>query len=133
MSQVILKAGAAQDYISPLLFSIGLFLYKETGKRVVVDVLFKLGLCESYSNIEAFQRSASLYNDDESFSVDAFIQWVADNFDHGEDTLDGKNTTHQMGIISCVTPPVTNIARKIPRTRPSAKDILVKGNQAISQ
>ena len=128
ISQVILKAGAPQDYISPLLFAIGLFLYKETGKRVVVDVLHQLGLCESYSNIEAFQRSAALISDEESFPVDAFIQWVGDNFDHGEDTLDGKNTTHQMGIISCVTPPVKNIDRKIPRIRPSAKDILLKGN-----
>ena len=89
ISQVILKAGAPQDYISPLLFAIGLFLYKETGKRVVVDVLHQLGLCESYSNIEAFQRSAALISDEESIPVDAFIRWVGDNFDHGEDIQTG--------------------------------------------
>ena len=35
-----------------------------------------------------------------------FCQWVADNFDFNEDTLHGKNTTHVMGIISCITPKI---------------------------
>ena len=32
-----------------------------------------------------------------------FTQWVADNVDHNEGTLDGKGTVHDMGIIAVST------------------------------
>ena len=30
-----------------------------------------------------------------------FCQWLADNFDHNEDTVLGRGTSHMMGVITC--------------------------------
>lgn len=78
---------------------------------VIVDVLSSLGFCESYSEIMMFQKSAM---SEASASClppgltkltygGGFCQWIADNFDHNEDSATGDDSTHVMGIIACQT------------------------------
>ena len=135
---VIMNAAGRQSFISPLLLSVGLFIHQTTRSRILLDVLSSLGLCVPYSTVMAFQRSAVLgqrvedlpvgMNSDKSDTNPQFCQWIADNFDFNEDTLTGSDTTHVMGIITCQTP--GNISKNItvPRCRPSAAELLEKGN-----
>ena len=56
-----------------------------------------------------FEKSAAVSSavfdsSSEEESQELFKQYIADNFDHNEDTTTGDNTTHVMGIISCDTP-----------------------------
>ena len=64
----------------------------------------------SYAEVVNFERnaavsSADISNSDNTESSRAsFLQFIADNFDHNEDTTTGGNTTHVMGIISSLAP-----------------------------
>ena len=101
-----------EGYISPLLLSIGLFIHKVSRSRLLVDVLHAVGFSVSYSEVIKFEKCAAVSNlssddfvtSDEFESGNTFWQFIADNFDHNEDTTTGGNTTHVMGVISCETP-----------------------------
>ena len=101
-----------EGYLSPLLLAIGLFVHKVSRSRLLVDVLHSVGFSVSYSEILMFEKCAAvssikfddLVSDSELESENVFWQFIADNFDHNEDTTTGVNTTHVIGIISCETP-----------------------------
>ena len=101
-----------EGYLSPLLLAIGLFVHKVSRSRLLVDVLHSVGFSVSYSEILMFEKCAAvssikfddLASDSELESENVFWQFIADNFDHNEDTTTGANTTHVMDIISCETP-----------------------------
>ena len=109
LCHIIMQAAGKQQYISPLMMSVGLFIHQTTRSRLILDVLSSLGLCVSYDQVMAFERAAvctHTINDltPGLLSKDkrgGFCQWVADNFDYNEDTISGHNTTHVMGIIAC--------------------------------
>ena len=62
-----------------------------------------------------------------------FCQWVTDNFDFNEDTLIGKNTTHTMGIISCISPKSDfGSYLKIPRKQTTPTELLQIAERSIS-
>ena len=98
-----------EGYQSPLPLAIGLFVHQITGSRVLVDVLYVLGLSLSYSAILDFEKYASVspieFTDmlSEEESMECFLQFVGDNFDHNEDTTTGACTTHVMGGIPKVS------------------------------
>jgi hypothetical protein len=49
-----------------------------------------------------------------NFTLDNFLQYAADNVDHNMRSIDGKDTSHGLGIIAAITP-ATNVARPIIR------------------
>ena len=95
--QLCIKEG----YQSPLLLAIGLLAHQNTRSRVLVDVLYILGLSLSYSALLDFEKYASVstieFTDtlSEEESMECFLQFIANNFDHNEDTT-GACTTHVM-------------------------------------
>ena len=95
--QLCIKEG----YQSPLLLAIGLLAHQNTRSRVLVDVLYTLGLSLSYSALLDFEKYASVstieFTDtlSEEESMECFLQFIANNFDHNEDTA-GACTTHVM-------------------------------------
>ena len=99
-----------EGYQSPLLLAIGLFVHQITRSRVLVDVLYALGLSLSYSAILDFEKCVSVstiqFTDtlSEDESMECFLQFIADNFDHNEDTTTGACRTHVMGLISSQYP-----------------------------
>ena len=93
-----------------MLLAVGLFVHQITRSRVLIDVLYSLGFSVSYDEVINFERNAavssadSMDSDDVETSRTSFLQFIADNFDHNEDTKTGDNTTHVMGIISSHAP-----------------------------
>ena len=89
-----------------LLLAISLFIHQITRSRVLVDVLYALGLSLSYSAILGFEKCTSVstikFTDalSEEESTECFLQFIIDNFDHNEDTTTGVCTIHVMGLIS---------------------------------
>ena len=84
---------------SPLLLAIGLFVHQITRSRVLVDVLYALRLSLSYSAILDFEKCASVSTIEFTDTLSEDDKFVADNFDHNEDTTTGACTTHVMGLI----------------------------------
>ena len=66
----------------------------------VLSFILMFEKCAAVSSI----KFDDLVGDSELESENVFWQFIADNFDHNEDTTTGANTTHVMGIISCETP-----------------------------
>ena len=101
-----------EGYLSPLLMAIGLFVHKVSQSRLLVDVLHSVLFSVSYWEVLKFELCAAVSGvefDDfvsgsEFESENRFWQFIADNFDHNEDTTTGANATHVMRIISCETP-----------------------------
>ena len=69
-----------------------------------------MGPSLSYSAILDFEKCASVstigFTDrlSEEESMEYFLQFIADNFDHNEDTTTGACTIHVMGLISSQYP-----------------------------
>ena len=105
-AHVIMQWCKKEGYQSPLLLAIGLFVHQITRSRVLVDVLYALGLSLSYSAILDFEKRPSVstieFTDtlSEEESMECFLQFIADNFDHNEDTTTGACTAHDMGLKS---------------------------------
>lgn len=114
-----------KSFISPLLCSLSLFLYRKYGSKHLIDVLASLGFCASYYEAQKLEISA-IYYAKPDFETRAFNQFVFDNVDFNVCTIDGLNTLHAMGGIRCITP--SNSLKKrgdIPRLKhmPSSHDI----------
>ena len=70
----------------------------------------------SYSAVMNFEKCAAIstieftdiQSDEES--LERFLQFIADNFDHNEDTTTGAVTTHVMGLISSEYPKSDTLA-----------------------
>lgn len=129
----IISAVRPRSFISSILLSTGVYLNRKFGSRLLIDVLYKLGHCVSYTDLSLYEASA-IMNSDKKISSDAFIQHVFDNADHNVCTLDGYNTFHSMGGICCVTPRtgVSNqgVIRKLERV-PKSHELASKFNIPI--
>ena len=83
---------------------------KNLRKITIAIALDALGLLLSYSVILDFEKCVSVstieFTDklSEEESMGYFLQFIADNFDHNEDTTTGAFTTHVMGLISSKYP-----------------------------
>ena len=111
LAHIVMQATAKEGFISPLLLSIGIYIHQVTRSRSLIDLLSALGLCASYTIVMNFERSAAFARIEDEYTAtdkateqNSFCQWVADNYDFIEDTLNGSNSTHTMGIITCQTP-----------------------------
>ena len=116
IAHVIMQWCKKEGYQSPLLLAISLFIHQITRSRVLVDVLYALGLSLSYSAILGFEKCASVstikFTDtlSEEESMECFLQFIVDNFGHNEDTTTGVCTTHVMGLISSQYPKVDTLS-----------------------
>ncbi|CAG2218591.1 unnamed protein product [Mytilus edulis] len=123
IGHAIIQATRPRSVIAPLQIGLGIQMHHHFGSRFLVDTLYNLGFCSSYSEVQKFEMNAaasrSTENENDSQS---FVQFVADNVDHNIRSLDGFGTFHGMGIISASTPGIKT-ARAVPRTNPSIKEI----------
>ena len=110
IAHVIMQWCKKEGYQSPLLLAFSLFVHQITRSCVLVDVLYALGLLLPYSAMLDFEKCASVstveFTDapSEEQSMECFLQLIADNFEHNEDTTTGSCTTHVMGLISSQYP-----------------------------
>lgn len=128
LCHIILQA-SHQSFISPLLLSTGLFIHQTTRSRVALNLLSSLGASASYDQVMDFEKAAASQGNEEpnQSTAKGFSQWVADNFDHNEDTLNGHQSTHVMGVITCQAP-AQNCPIQIARRKLSSSDLLIEGN-----
>ena len=91
--------------MTPIQLSRDVILHHHFESRYLIDILHKLGLCVSYSEMLNFEACTAdqLGKVLHDIDIDSFLQFVADNVDHNSDTIDGLNTFHGMGIIACAT------------------------------
>ena len=128
LGQAIMQATRPRALLCPLLLGLGVQLHHHFSSRFLIDTLNTCGFSCSYSEVQSFERSASLYQgtDIPNFTPDHVIQYVADNVDHNKITIDGHNTFHGMGMIAAITPGTTGNFR-IPRSTIQTEDICLSG------
>jgi len=103
MAHCLVATVRPKSFVSPVLVGLAVFLYKKYGSRKLIDVVSSLGFCSSY--LEAVRLEASAINGDLlKVNQPCFSQQVYDNADFNVHTIDGYNTFHVMGGISCITP-----------------------------
>ena len=135
IGQAIVQETRQRALICPLQLGLGVQMHRLYGSLFLIDSLYSLGFCSSYSEIQKFEACAAVEGSSEkqTIGVNDCLQFVADNVDHNTDTLDGKQTFHGMGMISCLTPKATGFfGRKILRKDVSAEDISNLGKVNIS-
>eukprot|EP00795_Rhopilema_esculentum_P015939 gene15939-biopygen5325 len=106
IGQAIMQAARPRTLIAPLQLGLGVQMHHHFGSRFLVDSLHRHGFCCSYSEVQAYERSAAI-KDGVELSIperQTLVQYVADNVDHNIRTIDGRNTFHGMGIIATITP-----------------------------
>lgn len=96
-------------FISPILSSIALFIYRKFGSKQLVSLLCNLGFSASYHDAQQLELS-NIHHPQESISSESFCQYIFDNADFNISTVDGWNTFHSMGGIKCVTPAHTHLS-----------------------
>ena len=99
VAHVIMQAAGNKSFISPLMLAVEVFIYQTTRSRLLIDVRSSLGLCVSYSQVMASERSAVVSRSVEDSPPGliqhgddgGFCQWVADHFDYNDDTSTGHD------------------------------------------
>ncbi|XP_058806652.1 uncharacterized protein LOC131673029 [Phymastichus coffea] len=86
-------------FLSNLQLALGLYVYRKTGSRIVIDLLSKFGVCASYSSIQLYEAS-TIINSPIHHVDSAFVQFIFDNTDHNVGTLDGRETFHCLGGVT---------------------------------
>ena len=117
VGQAIMQAARPRAIIAPLQLGLGLQMHHHFASKFLIETLNNLGFSSSYSEVMLYKRNAAVTADpnNNTLSCGQFMQYIADNIDHNLRTIDGKNTFHGMGIISCITPEhkeIRTIARK---------------------
>lgn len=91
-------------FSSKLQLALGVYILRKTGKKQIVDILYKLGVCVTYDAVQLYESSIVLDPPVKNINENTFVQFVFDNTDHNVCTLDGKETFHCLGGISAFTP-----------------------------
>ena len=79
------------------------------GSTWLIDELFNLGFSVSYNEVQRFQQAVACSLEtqnviSENLEGSSFIHFIADDVDYNLNTLDGKRTFHEMGVIAAITP-----------------------------
>ena len=118
------QASKPTDILAPLQVGLGVQMHHMFRSRFLVDTLNAHGFCSFYSEVEKFERNASLVglnevnsamesfttrSPEEEMESDSSSQpkvlFAADNVDHSLRTLNGEGTFHGMGMIVMINNP----------------------------
>ncbi|KYN21448.1 hypothetical protein ALC57_06174 [Trachymyrmex cornetzi] len=111
----IISAVRPRSFISTILLGLSVTLHRKFGKRNIIDIFNSHGFCASYHETLLFEASVAKF-DDLRLKNGAFVQYVNDNADFDTNTIDGKNTFHNLGRIEIITP-ASSIEEKRPVPR----------------
>lgn len=81
-------------------------MHQNVGSWSLIDILYNLGFCFSYSELQRFEKCAAFAQGISlpSCQEENCVQFIAYNVDHNICTLDGNETFHGMGIVAGITP-----------------------------
>lgn len=131
IGQAIVQAARPRLTIQPLQIGLAVQLHHIFGSRFLIETLNSMGFCSSYSEVQKFESSAVVARNqdtDDPLDQSHSLQFVADNVDHNIDTIDGNNTFHGMGIISCTTPGVIKPPNEISRVELTTDELVSAGH-----
>lgn len=128
IGQAVIQAVRPRVLIAPLQIGLAVQLHNQFASKYLIDVLYNLGFCSSYTEVSKFESSAAVSENSLLPETDGtnLVQFSADNVDHNLCTIDGNGTFHGMGIIASVTPGVSYNDR-IPRTKPTTEELIEAG------
>lgn len=90
-------------FLPKVQLAVGVYVYRKTGSKLVVDFLLKFEESASYASIQLYK--ASMIIDPPVYHIDsAFVQFIFDNTDHNVATLDDRETFHCLGEIAVYIP-----------------------------
>lgn len=92
IGQALVQASRPRSLISPILLGVGVQLHRDFGSRLLVDELYRLGFSIPYDEVLKYLQSA-IIDTTPNFQVPSghFCQWIADNVDHYNATINGQN------------------------------------------
>ena len=105
IAQAIIQNTRPKSVVTPIQLLLAVISHCHFESRYLIDILYKFGLCVSYSEVLNFEACAAdqLGTDLDDIDTDSFLYFVANNVDHKSDTIDRLNTFHGMGIIASIT------------------------------
>ena len=132
LGQAVIQATRPRVLLCPLQLGLGVQLHHHFSSRFLIDSLNNHGFCCSYSEVQLFERSASVCmgTDIPNLTPDRVVQYAADNVDHNTITIDGLNTFHGMGMIATITPG-TKRSFHVPRITVPTEEICSIGHVNI--
>ncbi|KAJ8672056.1 hypothetical protein QAD02_003315 [Eretmocerus hayati] len=92
-----------EGFCSNLQLAAGVYIYRKTGSKLIIQILSKLGVVASYHCILLYEASV-IMDPPKIITGEVFLQFVFDNTDHNVATLDGFFTFHCLGGIAIFTP-----------------------------
>ena len=106
IGQALTQAARPRSLTAPLLFGLGIELYRMYESRFLIQTLNEMGFCCSYTDVTQFEKNAAYQQGTDLVGYDSnkFVQYIADNVDHNVCTVDGNGTFHGMGIMATITP-----------------------------
>lgn len=129
ISHAIVAAVRPRSFMSSIMTSLALLIYRKFASKTLVNLISSLGFCSSYHDAQNLEISAMVHSQPR-FKAGSFTQFVFDNADFNVCTLDGMNTFHSMGGIKCITPASsTDKGSEIPKLSkmPSSKESGLQG------
>lgn len=128
IGHAVVQAVRPRAVVAPLQIGLALQMHHLYRSRFLIDTLFQMGFCSSYSEVHRFQMNsanciAPNMLDPNTDASRMTLLLAADNVDHNILTIDGKGTFHGMGMVAALTP-ATRTVRTIPRKKASELNII---------
>lgn len=137
IAHAIITATRPASFISSLQLALSLYIHSKHQSKILVNILYRLGLGASYDETILYEGSAVMSPVPQvQPSEDSFLQFIFDNADYDTRTIDGKNTFHYTGGVECISPASsTELTLNIKRlnSAPSASSIAAKHRIPIVQ
>ncbi|KAJ8892860.1 hypothetical protein PR048_005441 [Dryococelus australis] len=127
----IITAVPPQSFMSPILISRGLLLYRKYGSKNLINILSSLGFYSSYYEVQLLEMSTILHTHPNMNG--SFSQFMLDNADFNVCTIDGLNFLHAMGGIRYITPKCSDLGvLEQEMAQPKPYDILLMSANLLS-
>lgn len=126
----IISAVRPKSFVSTFHQATGFYINRKSGSKLMVNLLFNLGVCASYYDVALHEMSA-IKAEVTTITPPVFGQYVYDNADHNAQTLDGKNTIHvAAGIVALHPPSALGTGNPVPKLTklPLAAEVASFGN-----
>ena len=114
IGKAIIQGTRPRITLAPLQIGLAVQMHHHFRSRFLIDNLFALGFCSSFSEVQRFEENAAATAAPDVLGnanmPGSMLLFATDNVDHNIIlSLDDKGTFHGMGMVACITP-----ANKVP-------------------
>ena len=139
IGQAILQASRPRSLLAPLQFGLAVQVNHHFASRFLNDLLHSLGFACSYDVVQSFRKTVAITQGSEFSLLEPgtfgqyHVEFIADNVDHNQITIDGHNTLHAVGMMLTCTPAKTFVAQIERKRNVTAEDIKCAARIQIRQ